>query len=68
MIRAHLTRTRLGILLAVAAGMLLGAIFGQPGSGRAASSVVPTNKTLPTISGVPSAGTVLTAHRGTWSG
>jgi hypothetical protein len=68
MIRANLTRTRLGILLAVAAGVLLGAIFGQPGSGRAASSVVPTNKTLPTISGVPSAGTVLTAHRGTWSG
>jgi len=68
MLRRHLTRTRLGVVLAVAAGVLLGAIFGQPGNGRAASSAVPTNKTLPTIAGVPEAGQTLTAHRGTWSG
>ena len=66
--RRHLTRTRLGILLAVAAGVLLGAVVGQPSTGRAASSAVPTNKTLPTISGTPSVGQTLAAARGTWGG
>src|ERR1700751_5607495 len=65
--RMHLTRTRLGILLAVFAGVLLGPVFGQPGNGQASTSAVPTNKTLPTISGSPSAGVVLTAMRGTWN-
>jgi hypothetical protein len=64
----HMTPTRLGVVLAVAAGVLLGAVFGQPGSGRAASEVVPKNKTLPTISGTAEAGQTLTATRGTWSG
>ncbi len=68
MMRTYLTRTRLGIVLAVAAGVLLGAVFGQPGSGRAASQAVPKNKTLPTISGTAEAGQTLTAIRGTWSG
>jgi hypothetical protein len=65
--RTHLTRTRLGILLAVAAGVVLGAIFGQPGDGQASTSAVPINKTLPTITGSPEAGQVLAAHRGTWA-
>lgn len=65
--RTHLTGTRLGILLAVAAGVLLGAIFGQPGNGQASTTAVPTNKTLPTITGLPEAGQVLAAHRGTWN-
>ena len=65
--RIHLTRIRLGILLAVFAGVLLGAVFGQPGNGQASTSVVPTNKTLPTITGSPEAGQVLAAHRGTWN-
>jgi hypothetical protein len=65
--RTHLTRTRLGILLAVAAGVVLGAIFGQPGNGQASTTAVPTNKTLPTITGSASAGVVLTATRGTWN-
>jgi hypothetical protein len=58
----------LGVLLAVAAGVVLGAIFGQPGTGQAASTAVPTNKTLPTITGSPEAGLTLTATRGTWNG
>ena len=37
MLRGHLTRTRLGLVLAVAAGLLLGAVLGQPGNGRAAA-------------------------------
>ena len=68
MAQRHLTRTRLGLVLAIVAGVVLGAVFGQPGDSRAASSAVPKNKTLPTISGVPEAGQALTAHRGTWSG
>lgn len=68
MLRSHLTRTRLGLVLAVAAGVALGAVFGQAGSGRAATAVVPKNKTLPTISGSPVVGETLVATRGTWSG
>ena len=68
MLRRHLTRTRLGLVLAVVAGVVLGAVFGQPGSSRAASSAVPTNKTLPTITGTTEAGQRLTAHHGTWTG
>lgn len=68
MLRRHLTRTRLGLVLAVAAGVVLGAVFGQPGNGRAAAQAVPKPKTLPTISGTPEAGQTLTATNGTWSG
>ena len=68
MLRAHLTRTRLGILLAVAGGVLLGAVVGQPGSGRAASTAAPTSKTPPTISGAAEVGITLVATRGTWNG
>jgi hypothetical protein len=68
MLRRNLTRTRLGLVLAVAAGVVLGAVFGQPSSSRAASSAVPTNKTLPTIGGTAEAGQTLTATHGTWTG
>ena len=69
MLRGHLTQTRLGILAAVAAGVALGAVFGQPGSGVAASSATkPVNKTPPTIVGTPEVGLRVTATRGTWSG
>jgi hypothetical protein len=67
MLRSHLTRTRLGIVLAVLAGAVLGAVFGQPGNGRAGVAAVPKNKTLPTITGVAEAGQTLTATRGTWT-
>lgn len=68
MLRAHVTGTRLGFLLAVAAGVLLGAVFGQPGSGRAAGSTKPTPKTLPRITGTAEVGITLVATRGTWNG
>ena len=68
MLRGHATRTRLGLLLAVGTGVLLGAVFGQPGSGTAASTAKPTPKKLPTISGVAQVGETLVATRGTWSG
>jgi hypothetical protein len=68
MLRGHLTRTRLGLALAVAAGALVGATVGQPGSGQAATNVKPKPKTLPTISGAALVGQTLVATRGTWSG
>jgi hypothetical protein len=68
MLRGVLTRTRLGFVLAVAAGVVLGAIFGQPSSGQAASNAKPTPKTLPTISGTAEVGLTLVATRGTWTG
>lgn len=64
---SHLTRTRSGIVLAVVAGVVLGAVFGQPGSGQAAVDAVPKNKTLPTITGTAEAGQTLTATHGTWA-
>ena len=68
MLRAHLTRTRLGFLLAVVTGVLLGALVGQPGSGRAAAATKPTPKTPPTISSPAEVGLTLKATRGTWTG
>ena len=69
MTRSHLTRTRLGVVLAVATGVLLGAVVGQPGSGVAASSATkPVNKTPPTITGTAEVGQKLTATHGTWTG
>ncbi|MFZ0343212.1 MAG: hypothetical protein WAL31_12875 [Gaiellaceae bacterium] len=67
MLRAHLTRTRLGFVLAVAAGLLLGAVLGQPGAGRAAANAKPTPKTPPTISGAAEVGITLVASHGTWN-
>jgi hypothetical protein len=56
-------------VLAVAAGVLLGAVFGQPGAGRAASTATkPVNSTPPTITGTAEVGQKLTATRGTWTG
>jgi hypothetical protein len=68
MLRTHVTRTRLGLVLAVAAGALLGAVFGQPGNGQAAATAAPKNTALPTISGPAEVGNTLTATRGKWTG
>jgi hypothetical protein len=68
MLRRNLTQTRLGFLLAVAIGVLLAAVLGQPGSGRAASKTRPTPKTPPKISGTAEVGLTLVATRGTWTG
>jgi hypothetical protein len=54
-------------VLAVLAGVVLGAVFGQPGNGRAAVAAVPKNTTLPTISGTAESGQTLTAAHGTWT-
>jgi hypothetical protein len=68
MLRGHLTRTRLVAVLGVAAGVLIGAVIGQPGTGQAASgSIKPKPKTVPTISGTAEIGITLVATRGTWS-
>jgi hypothetical protein len=67
MLRGHLTGTKAGFLLAIAAGLLLGAIFGQPGNSRAASETRPKSKTPPTITGGAEIGTTLVASRGTWA-
>src|SRR5512146_1699912 len=66
--RTHLTRSRLGLVLAVVAGAVLGAVFGQPSSGQAASTAVPKNTKPPAISGAAVVGSTLVATRGTWSG
>ena len=69
MLRKHLTRTRLGLLLAVATGVLLGAVFGQPATGVAAGTATkPKNVTPPTITGTAEVGQKLVATRGTWTG
>jgi hypothetical protein len=68
MLRGHLTRTRLVAVLGVVAGVLIGAVVGQPGAGQAAgSNTKPKPKTLPTISGTAEIGITLVATRGTWS-
>jgi hypothetical protein len=69
MTKWHLTRARLGLVLAVAAGALLGAVLGQPSAGEAAGSATkPVNKTPPVITGTAVVGERLTTTRGTWSG
>lgn len=50
-----------------AAALALGAIFGGPGIGRAATAA-PGNTSLPWIGGAPQQGQTLTATNGTWSG
>jgi len=68
MLRSHVTSTRLGMVLAVAAGVVLGAIFGQAGTSQAASAAVPKNTTAPTIGGTGLVGQLLVATHGTWTG
>jgi len=67
MLRSHLTRTRLGLVLAVVAGVVLGAVIGQPGGGRAATSAVPRNTKAPVIQGTAAVGQTLTSTRGSWT-
>ncbi|MGZ4441389.1 MAG: hypothetical protein ACXVZN_13640, partial [Gaiellaceae bacterium] len=55
------------VLIAVSA-LVIGAIFGMPGMGHAASQAVPANTALPSISGTPQSGSTLTTDNGTWTG
>ena len=68
MLRSHLTRTRLGMVLAVIAGAVLGAVFGQPGSSRAASTAAPIEQDAPDDLRDAEGGQTLTAAHGTWTG
>jgi hypothetical protein len=57
-----------GVVALAAAALVLGAVFGQPGSSDAAAAAAPSNTGTPTISGTPQEGQTLTASDGTWTG
>jgi hypothetical protein len=54
-------------ILMAAAALVLGAVFGRPGSGQAAGNG-PTNTAAPTIAGTAQQGQKLTTSNGGWSG
>jgi hypothetical protein len=56
-----------GAVLLAAAAMVIGAVFGAPGSGQAAGAN-PTSSANPTISGTAQEGQTLSATNGTWTG
>ena len=68
MLGGHATRTRLGLVLAVGAGVLLGAVFGQPGSGSRGHRAKPTTEEAADHLRDSRGGQTLTATRGTWTG
>ena len=57
-----------GVVALAAGALVIGALFGQAGSGRAAGTTAVTNTGTPTISGTAQEGETLTADNGTWSG
>jgi hypothetical protein len=60
-------RGKLGAAIAIAAAAFaVGAVFGQPGSGRAAANA-PVNTALPTLSGAAQEGQTLSTSNGGWS-
>jgi hypothetical protein len=56
------------VVALASAALVIGAVFGVPGNGRAASQAAPANTAPPTISGTAQSGSTLTADNGTWSG
>src|SRR5919206_4480633 len=61
-------RSNIGVAIVIAvAAALIGAVFGQPGSGRAADSG-PASTAGPTISGTAQEGQELSTTNGTWNG
>ncbi|HEX4323452.1 MAG TPA: hypothetical protein VHZ77_02360 [Gaiellaceae bacterium] len=62
-----MTRANVGVTIAIAvAALAIGAVFGQPGIGRAAGTG-PGNIAAPTISGTVQEGQTLTATKGGWT-
>ena len=55
-------------VLIAASALVIGAVFGMPGMGHAASRALPANTALPVISGTPQSGLTLTTDNGTWTG
>ena len=55
-----------GAVVIAAAALIVGAVFGQPGNGRAAGSG-PVGTAAPTISGTAQDGQVLSTTNGTWN-
>ena len=55
-----------GAVVIAAAALIVGAVFGQPGDGRAAASG-PVGTAAPTIAGTAQDGQVLSATNGTWT-
>ncbi|HKU56778.1 MAG TPA: hypothetical protein VJP41_07135 [Gaiellaceae bacterium] len=61
-------RGKLATMVAIgAAALLIGAIFGRPGSGRAAGNT-PVNAAVPTLSGAAQEGQTISTSNGSWSG
>jgi hypothetical protein len=56
-----------GAIAIAAAAMIVGAVFGQPGSGQAARSA-PVSTASPTLSGTAQQGQTLSTSNGGWSG
>lgn len=68
MARTTLRRRFAATVGIVAAAVAIGAIFGVPRNGQAASDAMPANTATPTIAGAPQEGSTLTADNGTWTG
>jgi hypothetical protein len=65
--RKRLQRRALTAIVIAVLATAIGAVFGAPGSGRAAGTP-PKNNTEPSISGTAQQGQTLTADHGDWSG
>jgi hypothetical protein len=64
----RITRGRIASACTLAiAALVLGAVFGSPLSGSAATQAAPANTATPTISGTTQQGSQLTATQGTWT-
>lgn len=66
--RTHSRRRRPAALAIAVAALAIGAVFGVPHAGQAASQAAPSNTATPTVSGTPQENSTLTASDGTWDG
>ncbi len=54
-------------VLIAALALVIGAVYGVPGLGKAATQAIPANTAVPVITGSAQAGSLLTSDNGTWS-